>query len=190
MCAIRMSFYPMGLYAVKIRSAIWSVSPYDGYPQGGFNNMKSRNQFICLSRFLAVAIIITITSVNNFAFAQESEEESDFPAHTLGEVVVTERILKIPTDNTISTKTPLPLWSTPASVGVVTSSLFVSQDSLILGDALKNISGVNVQTGFGVHDFFIIRGFDSLTNGLVLTDGALEPEVTFYNLYNIDRIEV
>ncbi|MFQ5640844.1 MAG: TonB-dependent receptor, partial [bacterium] len=68
--------------------------------------------------------------------------------------------------------------------------LFENQNSTVLSDALKNISGVNVQNGFGVHDFFLIRGFDSLTSGLVLTDGAPEPEVSFYNLYNINRIEV
>ena len=61
---------------------------------------------------------------------------------------------------------------------------------MVLGDALRNVSGVNIQTVFGVTDFFIIRGFDSLSSGLVLTDGASEPEATFYNLYNLDRVEV
>jgi outer membrane receptor protein involved in Fe transport len=60
----------------------------------------------------------------------------------------------------------------------------------VLGDALHNVSGVNAQTGFGVFDYFIIRGFESLTNNLVLTDGAAEPEVTFYNMYNIERVEL
>lgn len=36
----------------------------------------------------------------------------------------------------------------------------------------------------------LIRGFDSLTSGLVLTDGTAEPEVSVYNLYNIERVEV
>ncbi|MGH7602119.1 MAG: TonB-dependent receptor, partial [bacterium] len=35
-----------------------------------------------------------------------------------------------------------------------------------------------------------IRGFESVTSGLVLTDGAAEPEITFYNLYNVERVEV
>ena len=48
----------------------------------------------------------------------------------------------------------------------------------------------NVQTVFGVTDFFIIRGFDSLSSGLVLTDGVAEPEATFYHLYNVERVEV
>ena len=44
--------------------------------------------------------------------------------------------------------------------------------------------------GFGVFDFFVVRGFDSLTGGLVLTDGAPEPESTFYPLYNVRQVEV
>lgn len=105
-------------------------------------------------------------------------------------VVEAERITQIPTYHSIATKIPVSLLSTPASIGVVTNSLFDSQDGTVLGDALKNVSGINVQSNFGVHDYFLIRGFDSLNNGLVLTDGTAEPEATFYNLYNIERIEV
>ncbi len=164
---------------------------------------KLRTTHYALRITFYVLLLITITSVSNFAQVEplsnrdklrespqsgEAEKESDFSTHILEEVVVTEG--KIPTANTIATKIPLPLRSTPASVGIVTSSIFDAQNGIILGDALKNVSGANVQTGFGVHDFFIIRGFDSLANGLVLMDGASEPEVTFYNLYNIDRVEV
>ena len=60
----------------------------------------------------------------------------------------------------------------------------------MLGDALQNVSGVNVATGFGVFDFFVVRGFDSLSSGLVLTDGIAEPESTFYPLYNVRHVEV
>jgi iron complex outermembrane receptor protein len=49
---------------------------------------------------------------------------------------------------------------------------------------------VNVATGFGIFDFFVIRGFDSLNGGLVLTDGIPEPESTFYPLYNVRQVEV
>jgi iron complex outermembrane receptor protein len=104
--------------------------------------------------------------------------------------VVGDKSLLLPTVNAIAAKMPLALHETPASVGVVTRAVFKEQNGMILSDALKNISGVNVQHDFGTHDFFLIRGFDSLTGGLVLTDGAAEPEVSFYNLYNIERVEV
>ena len=78
----------------------------------------------------------------------------------------------------------------PLSVAVVGRPLLDEQRALVLGDALENVSGVNVATGFGVFDFFVIRGFDSLTSGLVLTDGLPEPESTFYPLYNVRQVEV
>jgi iron complex outermembrane receptor protein len=121
-------------------------------------------------------------------FAQEKDPNRFFFGDTV--MVFAERNLGIPTINAIATKMIIPLHATPASVGVVTRAIFEGQNGIILSDALKNISGVNVQNGFGTHDFFLIRGFDSLSSGLVLTDGAAEPEVSFYNLYNIERVEV
>ncbi|MCB1058402.1 MAG: TonB-dependent receptor plug domain-containing protein, partial [Acidobacteria bacterium] len=106
------------------------------------------------------------------------------------EVFVEGRLPDIPTSNTVAAKLPLPLRETPASVTVIPTSLTEEQRGFILGDALENVSGVNVQTGNGVYDFFVIRGLDSVSSGLILTDGAPEPETTFYQLYNVDRVEV
>ncbi len=106
------------------------------------------------------------------------------------EVYVEESLPYLPTSNTIVTKLPVELEWTPAHVGVVTSHQIREQGARVLGDALENVSGLNVQTGNGVFDFFVMRGFDSLTSGLILTDGAPEPETTFYQLYNAERVEV
>ncbi len=121
------------------------------------------------------------------AQAQDTEETVEKQDYY---VVVEENAPESPAVSTTATKLPELLQWTPASVGVVTSSLFNLQDAIVLGDALRNVSGINSQTGFGVFDFFTIRGFDSLSSSLVLTDGAPEPEVTFYQLYNVDRVEV
>ena len=96
----------------------------------------------------------------------------------------------VPRSNTIVSKLPLSLRLTPNNVGVVTRALFEQQYGQVLGDALRNVSSINVQPGFGVHDYFVIRGFDSLSSSLILTDGAPEPEATFYQLYNIELVEV
>jgi len=93
------------------------------------------------------------------------------------------------TDTTVL-KLPTPLQITPASVSLVPAAVLTEQNAVVLGDALKNAAGVNVAPGFGVFDFFTIRGFDSLSSGLVLTDGASEPEATFYPTYNLKRVEV
>jgi TonB-dependent siderophore receptor len=113
------------------------------------------------------------------------------PAATYEDVLfVTESLPYVPESNTVATKLPLPLQRTPASVSVVSERLLQEQGSSVLGDALRNSSGVNVQTQTGVADFFVVRGFDSIANGLVLVDGAAEPEISFYQLYNVERVEV
>ena len=108
--------------------------------------------------------------------------------HVVDETVITGSRLKIPSYNTAA-KIRLPLLKTPLSVGVVDEALIEIQDGTTLSDALANISGVGVHTNFGVHDLFYLRGFGALENGLVLSDGAPEPEATFYQLYNVDRVE-
>ncbi|HEX4955546.1 MAG TPA: TonB-dependent siderophore receptor [Thermoanaerobaculia bacterium] len=95
-----------------------------------------------------------------------------------------------PSSNTIATKLPTDLKWTPAIIGVVESPVMDERNARILGDALASVAGVNVQTGAGVFDFFVLRGFDSLSSAQVLTDGAPEPEATFYQLYNVERVEV
>ncbi|MFQ5630374.1 MAG: TonB-dependent receptor plug domain-containing protein, partial [bacterium] len=123
-----------------------------------------------------------------FAFSQNEVWRYYEVKDTL--IVEAEKVTQIPSYSTMVSKIPIALQHTPASVGVVLKSQFDSQHAPILSDALKNISGVNIQSNFGVHDYFMIRGFNSLGNGLILTDGTIETESTFYNLYNIERIEV
>lgn len=123
------------------------------------------------------------------AFAQEREPEKSYTSRDTVHVFA-ERDMRIPLTSTTATKMAIPLRLTPASVGVVHRALFENQEAVVMGDALRNVSGVHSQTGFGVFDYFSIRGFESISNGLVLTNGAPEPEVTFYNLYNVERVEV
>ncbi|HEY6554965.1 MAG TPA: TonB-dependent receptor, partial [Vicinamibacteria bacterium] len=137
---------------------------------------------------LAIAILLVAAPL----FGQEpSEGEESPPATTYEDVLFVEGSLpNVPESSTIATKLPLRLLQTPASVGVVTEWLMEEQGSSVLGEALQNVSGVNVQTQSGVADFFVVRGFDSIANGLVLVDGAAEPEISFYQLYNVERVEV
>ena len=145
-----------------------------------------------LRHFFTLTCILCLST--NLIFAQNTEEpieeESELPVYAGEEIVVTESKEKVPTVSTVATKIPVPIRLTPASIGVVNHGLFEHQSGVVLGDALRNISGVNIQTISGVTDFFVIRGFDSLSSGLVLTDGASEPEATFYHLYNLERVEV
>ncbi len=120
--------------------------------------------------------------------AEPADEQRPAAASKIEFVFVKESY--IPDANTIATKLAVPLQLTPFNVGAVDDLLLREQGAVALPDALTNVSGLHVQPGSGVHDYFVIRGFDSLSSGLVLTDGAAEPEVTVYPMYNVEGIEV
>jgi len=122
--------------------------------------------------------------------AQQDSVEPDRAERVEESLEVEDSFDYLPTSNTIVSKLPTDQVWTPANIGAVDSVLIEEQNGLVLGDALSNLSGVNVQTGSGVFDFFVLRGFDSLSSALVLTDGVPEPESTFYQLYNVERVEI
>jgi outer membrane receptor protein involved in Fe transport len=82
------------------------------------------------------------------------------------------------------------LKKSPFSMSVVSSRNLKEAGARELSDGLKGASSVNVVSGFGIFDLFVVRGFDSLTNGLVMIDGVREPESTFLPAYNIERLEI
>lgn len=114
----------------------------------------------------------------------ESDDEGGIVEYV--EVDATE----LPKSNTIATKLPVPIEITPAHVGVVGRTLLDEQDADVLGDALRNVSGLNVVNFSGVFDYFLIRGFDSVSSSAILTDGVQEPESSFHQSYNIEGVEV
>lgn len=96
----------------------------------------------------------------------------------------------LPGSNSVATKLETPLQRTPANVGVVGEAMIYEQDATVLGDVLENVSGLNIQNGAGVHDYFVIRGFNSIDGGLLMSDGVAEPEAGFYHTYNLTGVEV
>jgi TonB-dependent siderophore receptor len=132
-------------------------------------------------------IILTFIILSNISYAQEKIFDITF-GDTL--FVYAEKDAKIAKYNSIIAKSSIPSFRTPFGIGVITSAIIQSQNGVTLGDALNHVSGVNPQAGLGIYDYFIIRGFNSLDNSLILYDDIIEPEATIYNLYNIDRVEV
>lgn len=149
-----------------------------------------------MKTFRIASLALALGVAGSFGILAQAEEPQTAPAETpptatYEDVLFVEETLPyVPESSSIATKLPLPLLQTPASVGVVTGWLLQEQGGTTLGEALQNVSGINVQTQSGVADFFVVRGFDSIANGLVLVDGAAEPEISFYQLYNIERVEV
>jgi TonB-dependent siderophore receptor len=98
----------------------------------------------------------------------------------------------------IATKIPLAIQKTPVSIEVITQRVLEEQQATTLSDALENCISINVQNSLGTEDYFLIRGFESTSAGLVLIDGAIAPNVSPfkfygfgpYNLYNVEQVEV
>lgn len=78
----------------------------------------------------------------------------------------------------------------PISATGISDSLNDRQGNRTLKDAVKNSAGANVATGNGIHDFFVVRGIDSLNGGLILIDGVLEPEATFYPMHHLRQVQI
>lgn len=135
------------------------------------------------SIFAIVYLIFTIHLFSQETIIMEYETQDTL-------TVVAERDQLFPPHSSIATRSHMTIQNTPASITVVSQQLNTNQGNTGLAEAMNNFSGVNSQTGFGVHDYFTIRGFNSLENGLVLTDGTQEPEVIMYNLYNVERVEL
>lgn len=116
------------------------------------------------------------------------------PAITVSEELLVEERLEgddpwLAERATTATKIATPRHLTPLSISAVSERLLDEQDVRTLGDALENIPGVTVTRLGGSTDVFILRGFESLSSASVLTDGTVEPEVSLYQTYNVERVE-
>jgi catecholate siderophore receptor len=151
-------------------------------PSSVFNPMKQPRAPLALFCFALAAP----------ALAQETQPSPtpSEPPRREETVNVEAELPAVPPSATAATRLPVPVMELPASVSVVPRSLMSAQDVFTLTDALRNASGLNTASFNGVFDFFTVRGVDSLSGGLVLTDGVPEPESTFYPLYNVRQVEV
>jgi len=141
-------------------------------------------------RFLACLILLSAL----VAFPGWSDDDATSSDSEPGESELVEFVQiatdALPGSNSVATKLETPLQRTPANVGVVGEAMIYEQDATVLSDVLKNVSGLDIQNGSGVHDYYILRGFNSVDGGLLMTDGVAEPEVSFYHTYNLTGVEV
>lgn len=97
---------------------------------------------------------------------------------------------KVPNAST-ATKTNTPIMEIPLSIQVVPKSVLNDQQAFRLEDALKNVSGVFPQQGFGLVESFNIRGFETFD---YYRDGvrfqSAQTQSGSRETANIERIEV
>lgn len=140
---------------------------------------------------LAAASLAGLLAAPHVLAQDEAERQPDEPTITVEEEVLVEADAPyFPATASTASKSSRPLEDLPLGVSVVSHAMLRDQNNLVLGDALHNVPGMNAQSNAGVHDYFFLRGFDSLSSSLVMSDGAPELEAPFYQLYNVDRVEV
>jgi iron complex outermembrane receptor protein len=86
-----------------------------------------------------------------------------------------------------ATKTDTPIMETPVSIQVVPRAVLDDQQAISVGDALKNVSGVQ-PGGYSFYDNFILRGFDAGQN--TYRNGLRQAFITGLETANLERIEV
>lgn len=91
----------------------------------------------------------------------------------------------------VGTRTDTPLRDIPQSIQIVPQQVLREQRATRLGDALRNVTGVNSTRGSGDRaDSFTIRGFETFS-GNVLNNGLPDRTLTeTRDLYNVERVEV
>ncbi len=91
-------------------------------------------------------------------------------------------------DGSSATKTPTPLINVPQTIAVITDDQLQDQAIRQLGDALRYIPGISLETGEGHRDEIFIRGQE--TSADFYLDGLRDDAQYYRSLYNIERIEV
>jgi TonB-dependent Receptor Plug Domain len=89
-------------------------------------------------------------------------------------------------------KTGTPIGNVPRSIQIVPHQLFERQGATMVGEALRDVSGVGLggQLAFGFYDRFFIRGLDAnfLSDGL--PDSTSDLTGIPHSLTGVERIEV
>ena len=135
------------------------------------------------SAFLATAAIAAPAAANTSA--GEQPERDYLPT----EIVVTgERDGYGIDDGSTATKTPTPLIDVPQGVSFITADQLEDQSVRQLGEALRYIPGVSLETGEGHRDEVFIRGQESTADFYI--DGLRDDAQYYRSLYNVERVEV
>lgn len=91
-------------------------------------------------------------------------------------------------DGSSATKTPTPIINVPQAVTAITRDQLDDQNIRSLGDALRFVAGVSMESGEGQRDEVFIRGQETTADFYL--DGLRDDAEYYRSLYNIDRVEV
>ena len=91
-------------------------------------------------------------------------------------------------DGASATKTPTPIIDVPQAMTVITQDQLEDQSIRQLGDALRFVPGVSLETGEGQRDEIFIRGQETTADFYL--DGLRDDAQYYRSLYDIERVEI
>ena len=138
------------------------------------------------TRAMARALSLTALAAATPALAGEAEVPRDYAP---SDIVVIAKIEGYASDDgSTAMKTPTPLIDTPQTVQVLTRDQFDDQNVRALGEALRYVAGVAMETGEGHRDEVFIRGQKTTADFFL---NGLRDDAQYYRpLYATERVEV
>ena len=103
-------------------------------------------------------------------------------------VVTGERTGYAMDDGSSGTKTPTPLIEVPQTITFLTQDQLEDQSIRQLGDALRYVPGISLESGEGHRDEIFIRGQETTADFYL--DGLRDDAQYYRSLYNVERIEI
>ena len=149
-----------------------------------------KNRKLFMKSLTSAAILLAGTTFTTPALANiaaDGQPERDYLPSDI--VVKGERTDDYGTDDgSTATKTPTPLIDVPQAVSFITEDQLEDQAVHQLGDALRYVPGISMESGEGHRDEVFIRGQESTADFYI--DGLRDDAQYYRSLYNIERVEV
>lgn len=135
------------------------------------------------------ALLVSASAIASAFPAQAAEDANEERDYLPSSIIVTgNRDGYVEDDGSTGTKTPTPVIKVPQMITFITDDQLEDQSIRQLGDALRYVPGVSLETGEGHRDEIFIRGQETTADFYV--DGLRDDAQYYRSLYNIERIEV
>ncbi|OZA94122.1 MAG: TonB-dependent siderophore receptor [Erythrobacter sp. 34-65-8] len=140
------------------------------------------------ARLLLLSSVAPFAAASPLAAADNAAADPERVYLPSAIVVTGERDQYGTSDGSSGTKTPTPLIRVPQTISVITDDQLQDQAITQLGEALRYIPGVSLETGEGHRDEIFIRGQETTADFYL--DGLRDDAQYYRSLYNVERIEV
>ncbi len=140
---------------------------------------------------IRIALLGSATVLNSVAMPAVAVHAEDDPQRKYlpGDIVVTgERDGYVIDDGSSATRTPTPIIDVPQAMTVLTADQMEDQGVTQLGEALRYVPGVTLETGEGHRDEVFIRGQETTADFYL--DGLRDDAQYYRSLYNVERVEI